>query len=147
LAELGTEGADWNQLCTIQYYFGAGLQRLITVKHKGALKTQTLSLGGYEIRETTRSGSLVEKEIRSSFGNGTRVLRTTATNPDIPIIAYEYSVTDHLGSDSVTYNGAGQLQNQRGHLSRARHKRPSAKATTPGEPGVMGIAGHQQWVR
>lgn len=110
------EAADWNQLCTIQYYFGAGLQRLISVKHKGALKTQTLSLGGYEIRETTRSGSLVEKEIRSSFGNGARVKRWTATNPDIPIIAYEFSVTDHLGSDSVTYNGAGQLQNQRGHL-------------------------------
>jgi len=47
------------------------------LKHKGLLKTQTLSLGGYEIRETTRgmAADLVEKEERSSFGNGSRVKR------------------------------------------------------------------------
>lgn len=118
LDELGTAEAAWNQVCTIQFYFGAGLQRLISVKHKGLLRTQTLSLGGFEIRETTRgmAADLVEKEERSSFGNGSRVKRWTATNSVIPIIAYEYSVSDHLGSDSVTYDGQGQVQNQRGHL-------------------------------
>lgn len=118
LDELGTVEAAWNQVCTIQYYFGAGLQRLISVKYKGLLKTQTLSLGGFEIRETTRGAAadLVKKEERSSFGNGSRVKRWTATNPVVPIIAYEYSVSDHLGSDSVTYDGQGQVQNQRGHL-------------------------------
>ncbi|MCX6858369.1 MAG: RHS repeat-associated core domain-containing protein, partial [Verrucomicrobia bacterium] len=118
LDELGTAQAAWDQVCTIQYYFGAGLQRLISVKHKGLLKTQTLSLGGYEIRETTRegTGTLVEKEERSSFGNGSKVKRWTATNPNNPDIEYEYGVMDHLGSDSVTYNGQGQEQSQRGHL-------------------------------
>lgn len=108
----------WDQTCTMQFYFGAGLQRLISVKYKGLLKTQTLSLGGYEIRETTRGslGTLVEKEVRSSFGNGAKVKRWTALNPVIPIIAYEYGVSDRLGSDSVTYTGEGQDQSQRGHL-------------------------------
>jgi RHS repeat-associated protein len=118
LAELGESGVPWDQTCTMQFYFGAGLQRLISVKYKGLLKTQTLSLGGYEIRETTRGslGTLVEKEERSSFGNGAKVKRWTAVNPVIPIMAYEYGVSDHLGSDSVTYTGEGQEQSQRGHL-------------------------------
>ncbi len=108
----------WDQTCTMQFYFGAGLQRLISVKYKGLLKTQTLSLGGYEIRETTRGslGTLVEKEERSSFGNGAKVKRWTAVNPVITIMAYEYGVSDRLGSDSVTYTGEGQDQSQRGHL-------------------------------
>ena len=118
LVELGELSAPWDQTCTIQFYFGAGLQRLIQIKHKGLLRTQTLSLGGYEIRETTRgsAGTLVEKEERSDFGNGTRVKRWTASQPVIPLIVHEYGVADHLGSDSTTFDGQGKEQMQRGHL-------------------------------
>ncbi|MBV6500137.1 MAG: hypothetical protein CJBNEKGG_02606 [Prosthecobacter sp.] len=118
LGELGEVSAPWDRTCTMQFYFGPGLQRLIQVKHKGLLRTRTLSLGGYEIRETTRgsAGTLVEKEERSSFGSGTRVKRWTATQPEIPLTVYEYSAEDHLGSDSTTFDGQGKEQMQRGHL-------------------------------
>lgn len=126
-----TTNIDWDQQCTIRFYFGAGMQRLIQEKIKGALVTRSLSLGGFEIRETRRgmgvNDRLVEKEVRSNFGNGSRVIRTTATNPVTPIIVYEFSAEDHLGSDSVTYDSKpaasdpstleqGKLQQQRGHL-------------------------------
>lgn len=58
----------------------------------------------------------MEKEVRSDFGNGTLVKRWTALNPVTPVVAFEYGVSDHLGSDSVTYTGEGQEQSQRGHL-------------------------------
>ncbi len=120
LDALGTGMAEWDQVCTIQFYFGVGLQRLIQVKHKGSLVTRVLSLTGYEIRETRRgqnlSDPLVEKEVRSAFGNGSRVLRYTASNPTVPVAAYEFAAEDHLGSDTVTYDGLGQEQAQRGHL-------------------------------
>jgi RHS repeat-associated protein len=109
----------WDQICLLNFYFGPDLQRMIQTKVKGQLYTKTLSLGGYEIRETTRSGfggPLVEKEERSHFGTGARVKRWTVTSPTIPLMVLEYSVSDHLGSDSVTYDGSGQVQMQRGNL-------------------------------
>ena len=66
----------WDQQCTINFYFGPGLQRLIQKKVKGKLATTTLSLGGYEIRQVTgHTGTVIEREERSSFGNGVRVMR------------------------------------------------------------------------
>jgi len=109
----------WDQVCTLRFYFGPGLQRLIQVKHKGALVTKVLSLGGYEIREVTSgslTGTMIEREERSSFGNGTRVKRWTAASPTVPVIAYEFAAKDHLGSDTATFDSTGQLQPQRGHL-------------------------------
>lgn len=111
----------WDSICTLNFYFGPGLQRMIQTKVKGRLFTKTLSLGGYEIRETRLHGfseahTLVEKEERSHFGNGARVKRWTATSPTIPLTVFEYSLSDHLGSDSATYDSGGELQMQRGHL-------------------------------
>jgi len=109
----------WDQVCTLRFYFGPGMQRLIQVKHKGALVTKVLSLGGYEIRETTSgslTGTMIEREERSSFGNGTRVKRWTVTSPTVPVITYEFAAKDHLGSDTATFDSSSQLQAQRGHL-------------------------------
>ncbi|MEQ1751505.1 MAG: hypothetical protein ABL974_18930, partial [Prosthecobacter sp.] len=95
----------WDQICTLRFYFGPGMQRLIQTKHKGQLVTKVLSLGGFEIRETTNgaslTGTMIEREERSSFGNGTRVKRWTVTNPNTPVISYEFAAKDHLGSDTA----------------------------------------------
>jgi RHS repeat-associated protein len=121
LAVLDDGLSAWDNVCTVNYYFGPSLGRIIQTKVKGLQFTKILSLGGYEIRETRLNGfgsgnTLVEKEERSSFGNGSRVNRWTAASPTVPVTAYEYSVGDHLGSDSATYDGEGELQAQRGHL-------------------------------
>jgi RHS repeat-associated protein len=117
--ELGDSETPWDQVCTLSFRFGPGGQRLTQLKQKGLLVTKVLSLGSYEIREVTRgglSGALIEREERSSFGNGTKVKRWTATNLEVPTIHYEFSAKDHLGSDSATYDGQGQIKMQRGHL-------------------------------
>ncbi len=118
-AVLGDEQTPWNQFCTLNFYFGPGGQRLIQTKVKGLLFTKTLSLGGYEVRVTTSgglNGAPVEKEERSSFGNGTRVKRWTVTNPVMPTLHYDYAAKDHLGSDSANFDESGQLKPQRRHL-------------------------------
>jgi RHS repeat-associated protein len=120
-ASLGDSETPWDQVCTLNFYFGPSLQRMIHTKVKGQLYTKTLSLGGFEIRETRLGGHdvanlLVEKEERSHFGNGARVKRWTATNLTIPLTVFEYTLNDPLGSDTATYDDGGELQMQRGHL-------------------------------
>lgn len=117
----------WNQVCSIHFYFGPGLQRLIQKKVKGKLVTTSLSLGGYEIREVNDLiGTRIEREERSRFGNGVRVQRWMGQNTAAQT-RYEFAAQDHLGSDSVTFESApdphdaanlqqGQVQSQRGHL-------------------------------
>jgi RHS repeat-associated protein len=108
----------WDQICTINFYFGPGLQRLIQKKVKGKLATTTLSLGGYEIREVTgHTGTVIEREERSSFGNGVRVKRYLGPKETTSAqTSYEFAAKDHLGSDTATFDGQGQLRQQRGHL-------------------------------
>ncbi len=111
----------WDQACTIDFYFGPGLQRLIQKKVKGKLATTTLSLGGYEIREVTSLLStpnpVIEREERSSFGNGVRVMRWLGPKETTSAqTSYEFAAKDHLGSDTATFDGQGQLRQQRGHL-------------------------------
>ncbi len=108
----------WDQICTINFYFGPGLQRLIQKKVKGKLATTTLSLGGYEIREVTgHTGTVIEREERSSFGNGVRVMRWLGPKETTSAqTSYEFAAKDHLGSDTATFDGQGQLRQQRGHL-------------------------------
>jgi RHS repeat-associated protein len=85
---------------------------------KGKLATTTLSLGGYEIREVTgHTGAVIEREERSSFGNGVRVMRHLGAKGVVqPQTSYEFAAKDHLGSDTATFDGQGQLRQQRGHL-------------------------------
>lgn len=83
--------------------------------------TKVLSLGGYEIRETTGNSSLkgpvIEREEPSSFGNGVRVMRYLGAKGVVqPQTSYEFAAKDHLGSDTATFDGAGELRQQRGHL-------------------------------
>jgi RHS repeat-associated protein len=108
----------WDQICTINFYFGPGLQRLIQKKVKGKLATTTLSLGGYEIREVTgHTGTVIEREERSSFGNGVRIMRYLGPKETTSAqTSYEFAAKDHLGSDTATFDGAGQFRQQRGHL-------------------------------
>ena len=90
LGALDDGQSAWDQLCTLNFYFGPGMQRLIQTKHKGLLATKVLSLGGYEIRETTSgglTGTLIEVDpgIRaSSEVMHLWWLRDGVDNPDTP---------------------------------------------------------------
>lgn len=105
--------------CQIQFYYGSGLQRLIQVKMKGAIKTTVLYLGAYEVREVYEDAgaTLIEREERSSFGNGTQLRRFSAgTSLTIPIAETEFKLADHLGSTSAIHDENGDVKRSRGQL-------------------------------
>ncbi|MCX6854232.1 MAG: RHS repeat-associated core domain-containing protein, partial [Verrucomicrobia bacterium] len=54
---------------------------------------------------------------RSHFGNGVRVMRYLGPKESTSAqTSYEFAAKDHLGSDTATFDGQGQLRQQRGHL-------------------------------
>ena len=60
---------------------------------------------------------MIEREERSSFGNGVRVMRWLGPKETTSAqTSYEFAAKDHLGSDTATFDGQGQLRQQRGHL-------------------------------
>ena len=132
-SDLVTTGEGWDRQCEIGFYYGPDLQRVVQTKRKGQMFTKVLYLDGVEIREVRQGGynapaTLIEREERSGFSNGVKVRRWTAANPEVPVVAYEFAVKDHLGSDNGVYDGSGRLQNQRGVLEAGGRVRPEQQS-------------------
>lgn len=104
--------------CQMQFYYGADLQRLMQVRMKGATVTRTLYLGAYEVREVFEGlpgpNNLLEREERSSFGNGAQVRLANVGNNFAAGRKLEFSLKDHLGSTSAVHDESGEVQKSRG---------------------------------
>jgi RHS repeat-associated protein len=104
--------------CQMQFYYGADLQRLMQVRMKGATVTRTLYLGSYELREVYEGlpgpNNLLEREERSSFGNGAQVRLANVGGSFAPSVKLEFSLKDHLGSTSAVHDESGDVQKSRG---------------------------------
>jgi RHS repeat-associated protein len=106
---------DVEGFCEMAFYYGSDLQRLIQIKRKGAVTTRVLYLGAYEKREVLEAGvALLEREERSSFGNGAQVRLANEGNGFIVHVALEFSLKDHLGSTSAVHTENGDVKKSRG---------------------------------